>query len=72
MGSDAGSTVCLEDHTDYIRCVSESSQVMVVFGSGSYDHVVKIWDVRDANKTSCTMTLNHQNPGRRSTFEVED
>ena len=59
----ASTLACLEDHTDYIRCVSESSQGHgSIWASGSYDHTVKIWDVRDANKTSCTMTLNHEEP----------
>ena len=59
----ASTLATCEGHTDYVRCVSESSQGHgSIWASGSYDHTVRIWDVRDSKNTSCTMTLNHEEP----------
>jgi U3 small nucleolar RNA-associated protein 15 len=36
----------MDQHTDYVRCAIESPSNEHTWISGSYDHTVKLWDVR--------------------------
>lgn len=36
-------------HADYVRAMDSSPQCSQVFASGSYDHMVKLWDSRQPN-----------------------
>ncbi|KAI3460848.1 hypothetical protein Pfo_017511 [Paulownia fortunei] len=48
-------------HKDYVRCGDASPVSDEMFLSGSYDHRVKLWDVRVSNAGS-VMELNHEKP----------
>ncbi|KAL6502830.1 hypothetical protein OROHE_023998 [Orobanche hederae] len=48
-------------HKDYVRCGDASPVNDKLFVSGSYDHRIKLWDVRESNAV-CVMDLNHENP----------
>ncbi|KAK6120104.1 hypothetical protein DH2020_046140 [Rehmannia glutinosa] len=48
-------------HKDYVRCGDASPVSDEMFVSGSYDHRVKLWDVRVSNAGS-VMELNHEKP----------
>ncbi|KZV32379.1 hypothetical protein F511_03662 [Dorcoceras hygrometricum] len=61
---DVTSEKCLFDllgHKDYVRCGDASPVSDDMFVSGSYDHRVRIWDVRVSNSGS-VMELNHEKP----------
>ncbi|KAL3827881.1 hypothetical protein ACJIZ3_016683 [Penstemon smallii] len=51
----------LPGHKDYVRCGDASPVSDDVFLSGSYDHRVKVWDVRVC-KDGPVMELNHEKP----------
>lgn len=46
-------------HTDYVRCGLELPSAPSTWVSGSYDHTVKMWDVRSRD---CMLTLKHDHP----------
>ncbi|KAL8513488.1 hypothetical protein ACS0TY_012814 [Phlomoides rotata] len=48
-------------HKDYVRCGDASPVSDEMFVSGSYDHRVKLWDVRVSSEGS-VMELNHEKP----------
>ncbi|KAL7126537.1 hypothetical protein ABFS83_14G194800 [Erythranthe nasuta] len=48
-------------HKDYVRCGDASPVSDEMFVSGSYDHKIKLWDVRVSNAGS-VMELNHEKP----------
>ncbi|XP_073314801.1 protein SLOW WALKER 1 [Primulina huaijiensis] len=61
---DVMSEKCVLDllgHKDYVRCGDASPVSDDMFVSGSYDHRVRIWDVRVSNAGSI-MELNHEKP----------
>ncbi|XP_077248135.1 transducin family protein / WD-40 repeat family protein [Tasmannia lanceolata] len=62
----AGETQILsfQAHKDYIRSGSPSPVTDELFATGSYDHNVKVWDVRVSNSKSdsCVMEFNHGKP----------
>jgi len=49
----------IDDRQDYIRAgtVCEDNANLLI--TGSYDHTVKLWDVRSGE---CTLTINHGSP----------
>jgi U3 small nucleolar RNA-associated protein 15 len=49
----------LEGHTDFVRSGALSPASPHTFATGSYDHSVKLWDVKSAR---CVMTLRHVAP----------
>jgi U3 small nucleolar RNA-associated protein 15 len=56
----AESQLCtLEGHTDFVRSGALSPASPHLFATGSYDHSVKVWDVR-AHR--CVTTLRHVAP----------
>ncbi|KDP36589.1 hypothetical protein JCGZ_08356 [Jatropha curcas] len=59
----AGEIVVLDllGHKDYVRCGDCSPVNGEMFVTGSYDHTVKLWDVRVENKKS-VVEVNHGNP----------
>uniref|UniRef100_A0A915KRA5 Uncharacterized protein n=1 Tax=Romanomermis culicivorax TaxID=13658 RepID=A0A915KRA5_ROMCU len=52
----------LSGHTDYVRCGAAASQSSDLIASGSYDHTVKFWDLRQAEGQQTCMTMNHGCP----------
>ncbi|KAL2499815.1 Protein SLOW WALKER 1 [Abeliophyllum distichum] len=61
---DVTTETCLFDllgHKDYVRCGDASPVSDDMFASGSYDHKVRIWDIRVSNSGS-VMELNHEKP----------
>ncbi|KAH6796524.1 transducin family protein / WD-40 repeat family protein [Perilla frutescens var. hirtella] len=48
-------------HKDYVRCGDASPISDEMFVSGSYDHRVRVWDVR-VSKSGSVMELNHEKP----------
>lgn len=50
-----------QGHRDYVRCADSSPVSDNMFVSGSYDHTVKVWDVRAGN-SGCVMEMDHQLP----------
>ncbi len=51
-------------HTDHIRTVSQSPASKMLWATGSYDHSIRVWDVRaggatttDNKKAAVTLTL---------------
>lgn len=59
----AGESVVLDllGHKDYVRCGDCSPVNAEMFVTGSYDHTVKLWDVRVESKKS-VMEVNHGKP----------
>lgn len=59
----AGESVVLDlfGHKDYVRCGDCSPVNGDMFVTGSYDHTVKLWDVRVDNSKS-VMEVNHGKP----------
>ncbi|GAV79060.1 LOW QUALITY PROTEIN: WD40 domain-containing protein/UTP15_C domain-containing protein, partial [Cephalotus follicularis] len=57
----AGESVVLDLHKDYVRCGDCSPGNAEMFVTGSYDHRVKVWDVRVDNSRS-VMEVNHGAP----------
>ncbi|KAJ4829531.1 Protein SLOW WALKER 1 [Turnera subulata] len=59
----AGETVVMDllGHRDYVRCGDCSPINGELFVTGSYDHTVKLWDVRVENKNS-VIEVNHGKP----------
>lgn len=56
----AESEVCaLEGHTDFVRSGALNPASPHMFATGSYDHTVKLWDVKAPR---CVMTLRHAAP----------
>jgi len=55
----AKSVFKLEGHEDYVRCLDFRTDLPNVIISGSYDHTVKLWDIRSGEVTS---TLEHKAP----------
>lgn len=54
----------LGDHTDYVRSSAASPSSPHIWATGSYDHTVKLWDLRTSDQTvsRCTMSLDHGAP----------
>ncbi|KAJ0404315.1 hypothetical protein P43SY_003228 [Pythium insidiosum] len=54
----------LGEHSDYVRCSSASPTSPSLWATGSYDHTVKLWDLRAADQSvsASTMTLAHGAP----------
>ncbi|MBA0825827.1 hypothetical protein Goarm_010742 [Gossypium armourianum] len=59
----AGESVVLDlmGHKDYVRCSDCSPVSPDLFVTGSYDHTVKVWDVRVENSRS-VLEVNHGKP----------
>ncbi|KAE8660800.1 Protein SLOW WALKER 1 [Hibiscus syriacus] len=59
----AGESVVLDllGHKDYVRCGDCSPVSSDLFVTGSYDHTVKVWDVRVDNSKS-VLEVNHGKP----------
>ncbi|GKV01796.1 hypothetical protein SLEP1_g14321 [Rubroshorea leprosula] len=59
----AGESVVLDlvGHKDYVRCGDCSPVSGDMFVTGSYDHTVKVWDVRVENSRS-VLEVNHGKP----------
>ncbi|KAE8666909.1 Protein SLOW WALKER 1 [Hibiscus syriacus] len=59
----AGESVVLDlmGHKDYVRCGDCSPVSSDLFVTGSYDHTVKVWDVRVENSKS-VLEVNHGKP----------
>ncbi|KAG0475406.1 hypothetical protein HPP92_015092 [Vanilla planifolia] len=49
-------------HRDYIRAGSPSSVSVDVFATGSYDHSVKVWDVRMSPDSNHVSSFAHATP----------
>ncbi|KAJ0989762.1 hypothetical protein J5N97_008118 [Dioscorea zingiberensis] len=49
-------------HKDYIRAGAASPVSAEIFATGSYDHTVKIWDVRVSPESNPVSSFNHGNP----------
>lgn len=49
-------------HKDYVRCGDSSPVSSDCFVTGSYDHFVKVWDVRVRGETNSVMDFNHGCP----------
>lgn len=52
----------LAGHRDYVRSGDGSPVSDDMFVSGSYDHTVRVWDVRISNSAASAMTVNHGKP----------
>ncbi|XP_073706862.1 U3 small nucleolar RNA-associated protein 15 homolog [Garra rufa] len=56
----SGAELCsFTEHTDYIRALAPSKLNPDLFVTGSYDHTVKVFDMRSG---SSTMTMQHGHP----------
>ena len=56
----AEAQVCtFEGHTDFVRAGALSPASPHMFATGSYDHTVKLWDIKAPR---CAMTLRHVSP----------
>lgn len=51
--------VRLEEHSDYVRSGAASPVSADLWATGSYDHTVRLWDLRSAK---CVMQLQHGKP----------
>ncbi|OQR89716.1 U3 small nucleolar RNA-associated protein [Achlya hypogyna] len=51
-------------HTDYVRAVAAHPASSSMWATGSYDHTVKLWDMRNAGSasTKATMSMDHGAP----------
>lgn len=49
-------------HKDYVRSGSVSPVDDNLFVTGSYDHTVRVWDVRSCNSGSSAMVVDHGKP----------
>ncbi|GBG72196.1 hypothetical protein CBR_g11128 [Chara braunii] len=49
----------LGGHTDYVRCGATGGASRDVWATGSYDHTVRLWDIRTGK---CVMQLQHGRP----------
>ncbi|ONK56326.1 uncharacterized protein A4U43_C10F6860 [Asparagus officinalis] len=49
-------------HKDYIRAGSTSPISSEVIATGSYDHSIKVWDVRVSNSSSPVINFDHGHP----------
>lgn len=49
-------------HKDYIRAGSTSPVNSEVIATGSYDHSIKVWDIRVSNASTSVLNFNHGNP----------
>ncbi|EXC34667.1 U3 small nucleolar RNA-associated protein 15-like protein [Morus notabilis] len=60
----AGETVISEmpGHKDYVRCGDCSPVSSEMFATGSYDHTVKLWDVRVTDLRRLAIEVNHGSP----------
>lgn len=57
----AGSQVLrMDGHRDYVRAAAVSPAAPDVWATGSYDHTVRLWDVRSGE--CCTGPLDHGAP----------
>lgn len=52
----------LRGHKDYVRCGDCSPADANCFVTGSYDHVVKLWDVRVRDGNRAATEVNHGSP----------
>ncbi|CAH0487458.1 unnamed protein product [Peronospora farinosa] len=54
----------LGDHTDYVRSSAVNPSSHNVWATGSYDHTVKLWDLRTSDQTvsKSTVSLDHGAP----------
>ncbi|CAI5734171.1 unnamed protein product [Peronospora destructor] len=54
----------LGDHTDYVRSSAVNPSSHNVWATGSYDHTVKLWDLRTSDQTvsKSTASLDHGAP----------
>jgi U3 small nucleolar RNA-associated protein 15 len=51
--------LCLGGHTDYVRCGAVSPVNGEVWATGSYDHTLRLWDVRSGQSV---LRLDHGQP----------
>lgn len=60
----AGETVIseMQGHKDYVRCGDFSPVSSEMFATGSYDHTVKLWDVRVTDSRRPVIEVNHGTP----------
>lgn len=49
-------------HKDYVRCGDCSPVSSEMFATGSYDHTVKLWDVRVTDSRRLAIEVNHGSP----------
>lgn len=64
-GDGGGPLLSVAAHKDYVRAGAPSPASPDVFATGSYDHTVAIWDVRDraaAASSSPSLRLRHDRP----------
>ena len=52
-------TARCDGHTDYVRCAAEAPRGAALWATGSYDHSVRLWDVRAPNAAQCAFVLPH-------------
>ncbi|KAI9906970.1 hypothetical protein PsorP6_003562 [Peronosclerospora sorghi] len=54
----------LGDHTDYVRSSAANPSSYNVWATGSYDHTVKLWDLRTSDQavSKSTLSLDHGAP----------
>ncbi|XP_068694302.1 U3 small nucleolar RNA-associated protein 15 homolog [Montipora foliosa] len=53
------SLVAFNDHQDYVRCGITSQNSKDIFITGSYDHCLKVWDLRSQGSV---LSMNHGSP----------
>lgn len=58
--SSGEATLTLDGHTDHVRCLATNPASPDVWASGSYDHTVKLWDVRSQGES--VMEVDHGHP----------
>ena len=65
---------CFRGHSDYVRCAQESPVRPELWLSGSYDHIVKVWDTRTggSSSSSSSSSASNSNSGASSMDTSDD